>query len=244
MLRPERPASQTSVSCVPLLELRDLCKSFADTLAVNHVSFALQRGQILALLGENGAGKSTVIKLLAGIHQPDHGFMLLDGEPIDRRRENRLAFIHQDHGLIDTMTIAENIAQVRERIIAAACRTGRNPEEITLMGVSKTFPVESIREAHDAGLRVFGENRVQEFANKVDAVRDLPGTEWHLIGHLQTNKSAKAAELFDAIDSVDSVRMAEKLNAFAESASKREPDVPEVTITWRSAWPNLASTAA
>lgn len=104
------PASQPSVP--PLIELRDLCKSFGDTLAVNRISFTLQRGQILALLGENGAGKSTLIKLLAGIYQPDQGSILLHGEPIDHHRNNQLAFIHQDHGLIDTLTIAENIALV------------------------------------------------------------------------------------------------------------------------------------
>lgn len=118
------------------------------------------------------------------------------------------------------MPIAENIAQVQERIAAAARRAARNPDEITLMGVSKTLPAERIREAYDAGLRVFGENRVQEFAGKVNALRDLPDAEWHFIGHLQTNKAAKATELFDAVDSVDSVRMAEKLNAFAEGAGK------------------------
>jgi pyridoxal phosphate enzyme (YggS family) len=118
------------------------------------------------------------------------------------------------------MPIAANIARVQERIAAAARRAARNPEEVTLMGVSKTFPVERIREAYAAGLRVFGENRVQEFVRKADALRDLRDSEWHLIGHLQTNKAAKAAELFDAVDSVDSVRMAEKLNASAESAGK------------------------
>jgi len=118
------------------------------------------------------------------------------------------------------MSIAENIGQVGERIASAARRVFRSPDEITLMGVTKTFPAERIREAHAAGLRVFGENRVQEFAGKADAVRNLPDTEWHLIGHLQTNKAAKATELFDAVDSVDSVRMAEKLNASAQSAGK------------------------
>ena len=118
------------------------------------------------------------------------------------------------------MSIAENIAHVQERIAVAARRAARDPREITLMGVSKTFPAESIREAYAAGLRVFGENRVQEFAGKAAAVRDLHDAEWHLIGHLQTNKAAKAAELFDAVDSVDSLRMAEKLNGFAESAGK------------------------
>jgi hypothetical protein len=118
------------------------------------------------------------------------------------------------------MSIAENVARVRERIAAAARRASRNPEEITLMAVSKTFPAQRIREAYIADLRVFGENRVQEFAAKADAVRNLPDVEWHLIGHLQTNKAAKATELFDAVDSVDSVRMAEKLNTSAESVGK------------------------
>ncbi len=128
------------------------------------------------------------------------------------------------------MSIAENIAQVRERIAAAARRAGRNSDEITLMGVSKTFPAERVCEAYAAGLRVFGENRVQEFAGKATALRDLCDTEWHLIGHLQTNKAAKATELFDAVDSVDSVRMAEKLNAFAESAGKTLSVLIEINV--------------
>jgi pyridoxal phosphate enzyme (YggS family) len=128
------------------------------------------------------------------------------------------------------MSIAENIAQVQERIAAAARRAARVPEEITLMGVSKTCPVERIREAYAAGLRVFGENRVQEFAGKADALRDLRDAEWHLIGHLQTNKAAKAAELFDAVDSVDSVRMAEKLNASAESAGRSLSVLIEINV--------------
>jgi PLP dependent protein len=133
------------------------------------------------------------------------------------------------------MSIAENIALVRERITAAARRARRNPEEITLMGVSKTFPVERIREAYAAGLRVFGENRVQEFAGKVAALRALPNTEWHLIGHLQTNKATKAAELFDAVDSVDSVRMAEKLNSIAENSSKILSVLIEINVGGESA---------
>src|SRR5271166_24977 len=127
------------------------------------------------------------------------------------------------------MSIAENIAQVRERIAAAARRASRDPGEIVLMGVSKTFPVECIREAHTAGLRVFGENRVQEFAGKA-ALRDLPGAEWHLIGHLQTNKAAKAIELFDAVDSVDSVRMAEKLNTLAQGTGKTLSVLIEINV--------------
>jgi len=128
------------------------------------------------------------------------------------------------------MSIAENIARVREQIAAAARRASRNPNEITLMAVSKTFPPDRIREAYAAGLRVFGENRVQEFAAKATTLRDLRDVEWHLIGHLQTNKAAKAAELFDAVDSVDSVRTAEKLNASAASTGKTLSILNEINV--------------
>jgi pyridoxal phosphate enzyme (YggS family) len=138
------------------------------------------------------------------------------------------------------MSIAENIARVRERIAAAARRAGRNPDDITLMGVSKTFPPESICEAYAAGLRVFGENRVQEFAGKVDSLRDLRDAEWHLIGHLQTNKAAKASELFDAVDSVDSVRMAEKLNTSAASAGKTLSILIEINVGGETAKSGVA----
>jgi pyridoxal phosphate enzyme (YggS family) len=128
------------------------------------------------------------------------------------------------------MSIVENVARVRERIAAVARRAGRNPDEITLMGVSKTFPVECIREAYAAGLRVFGENRVQEFAEKAPSLRDLQDAEWHLIGHLQSNKAAKATELFGAVDSVDSVKLAERLNAAAEKTGKTLPILIEVNV--------------
>jgi PLP dependent protein len=142
------------------------------------------------------------------------------------------------------MSIAENVAQVREQIAAAARRAARNSDDITLMGVSKTFPVERIREAHAASLRVFGENRVQEFAGKADALRDLRDVEWHLIGHLQTNKAVKAAELFDAIDSVDSVRMAEKLNTFAEAAGKTLSVLIEINVGGEQAKSGVAPGSA
>jgi ribose transport system ATP-binding protein len=110
MLDFEVPASQAPG---PLVELRRLSKSFGGTLAVDQVSLAVERGEILALLGENGAGKSTLIKLLAGVYQPDSGSISLNGRPIDHSRDHhRLAFIHQDHGLVDSMTVAENIALV------------------------------------------------------------------------------------------------------------------------------------
>lgn len=128
------------------------------------------------------------------------------------------------------MSVAENIARVRERMDRAARGAGRNPEEITLMAVSKTFPSQRIREAYEAGLRVFGENRVQEFAGKSDALRDLFHAEWHLIGHLQSNKANKAAELFSAVDSIDSVKLAEKLNAAAERLGKTLSVLIEVNV--------------
>jgi pyridoxal phosphate enzyme (YggS family) len=98
------------------------------------------------------------------------------------------------------------------------------------MAVTKTFPPELIRQAHGAGTRVFGENRVQEFAGKADALRDLADAEWHLIGHLQSNKAAKAVELFNTVDSVDSVRLAEKLNSCAEAAGKALPVLIEINV--------------
>ena len=105
--------------------------------------------------------------------------------------------------VITPMSVIENIAQVRQQIYDAARRANRDPEQITLMGVTKTVAPEQIREAYAAGLRVFGENRVQEFASKAEALRDSQDAEWHMIGHLQTNKATKAAELFRHIDSVD-----------------------------------------
>lgn len=128
------------------------------------------------------------------------------------------------------VSIAENISCVRERIAAAARRAGRNPLTITLMAVSKTFPPECVREAYASGIRVFGENRVQEFANKVESLRDLLDAQWHLIGHLQSNKATKAVELFGAVDSVDSVRLAEKLHTAAAAVKKTLPVLIEINV--------------
>jgi PLP dependent protein len=108
-------------------------------------------------------------------------------------------------------TIAENLLRVNQRIAAATNRAGRRAEEITLIGVSKTHPAEAIREAFDAGLRDFGENRVQEWEGKRASIAELPAT-WHLIGHLQSNKAAKAANLFHSIDAVDDFALAQKLD--------------------------------
>ena len=141
------------------------------------------------------------------------------------------------------MPISENIAAVRERIAEAARRAGRRPEEIALLAVSKTHPPERIREAHAAGLRLFGENRVQEFAGKAGALGDLAGAEWHMIGHLQTNKASKAAELFGAVDSVDSVKLAEKLDAAARSLNKKLRVLIEINVGGEAAKSGVAPDA-
>jgi len=93
---------------------------------------------------------------------------------------------------------------------AAAC--GRSPDDVSLLAISKTFPREFIVRAAEAGIHKFGENRVQEAEDKIPYLGEIPGLEWHLVGHLQTNKAKRAAELFDVIHSLDSVKLASKLN--------------------------------
>jgi PLP dependent protein len=128
------------------------------------------------------------------------------------------------------MSINENLNAVHARIAAAARRASRSADDIALMAVTKTFSAETIRAAYDAGHRLFGENRVQEFASKHDALRDLADADFHMIGHLQSNKAAKAIEIFSAIDSVDSLRLAEKLNGAAATARKRLPVLIELNL--------------
>lgn len=138
------------------------------------------------------------------------------------------------------MEIARNIARVQERIEAAAKKSGRKSKDIALMAVTKTMPAERIREAYQAGLRLFGENRVQEFAEKSDFVADLHGARWHLIGHLQSNKAAKAATLFDGIDSIDSLRLAEKINEAAQKAERSVRVLIEVNVGGEAAKSGVA----
>ena len=113
--------------------------------------------------------------------------------------------------------IRENLNRIRERIARAAEQSGRQPSSVKLLAVSKTFPAEDIAEAIRCGQRDFGENRVQELESKVPHFSGCgDGPVWHLIGHLQTNKAAKAAALADWIHSVDSVRVLEKIDRSAE----------------------------
>jgi PLP dependent protein len=137
------------------------------------------------------------------------------------------------------MPISENIAIIRQRIFSAALRAGRQPEDVILMAVSKTFPPGSIREAYDAGIRLFGESRVQEFSRKLDAVRDLKA-EWHMIGHVQSNKAAATAEMFVAVDSLDSLKLAERLNASADKLGKKLGVLIEINAGGETAKSGLA----
>jgi len=114
--------------------------------------------------------------------------------------------------------IPQNLQLIRERIAAAARRAGRNAEDVTLIAVSKTQPVEAIREAYAAGVRHFGENRVQEWEAKRGALGDLNDAAFHLIGHLQSNKAGRAARYFHFVDSVDDFALAQRLDrAVAET---------------------------
>ena len=109
-------------------------------------------------------------------------------------------------------TLSERLDAVRGRIARAAQRARRNPSEINLLAVTKVFPSEAIREAYGLGLREFGENYVREFEGKAPEVRDLEGARFHLIGHLQSNKARKAADLFQVIQTVDSPKLVQRLN--------------------------------
>ncbi|MGZ5154685.1 MAG: YggS family pyridoxal phosphate-dependent enzyme [Burkholderiales bacterium] len=132
--------------------------------------------------------------------------------------------------------LAENLEKL-EAAIADACRkAGRRRDDVELMAVSKTYPAETIAEAAALGLTLFGENRVQEFAGKVLELELLRSRaerpiRVHLIGHLQSNKAARAAELFDAVDAVDSLRVAQRLNEAAGRLGKRLPILIEVKLS-------------
>jgi PLP dependent protein len=119
---------------------------------------------------------------------------------------------------VSANVIGENLLRIRERMEAAASRAGRRAEEITLIGVSKTHTADVIRAAYTAGLRDFGENRVQEWEGKRGGLADLRDAQWHLIGHLQSNKAARAAGLFHSVDSVDDFALAQRLDRAREGA--------------------------
>lgn len=133
--------------------------------------------------------------------------------------------------------LKENLERLEEEISLACRRSGRTRAEVELMAVTKTCPAEIVAEAAALGLRLFGENRVQEFAGKAlqaAALRSACGQEdirVHLIGHLQSNKAQRAVELFDGIDSLDSLRLAERINEAAGKLGKRLPVLIEVKLS-------------
>jgi hypothetical protein len=128
--------------------------------------------------------------------------------------------------------LSDNLSQLEDRI-SAACRAANRPRgEVELMAVSKTFPAEAILEAASLGITLFGENRVQEFAAKAPVINSIrSSTRSCLIGHLQSNKAARAVELFDGIDSLDSLRLAERINEAASKLGKRLPVLLEVKLS-------------
>src|SRR5882724_738874 len=128
--------------------------------------------------------------------------------------------------------LQERIAAIRERIATAARRAGRRADEITLIAVSKTHPAEVISAAFELGIHHFGENRVQEWEGKRARVENLPA-QWHLIGHLQSNKAAKAARIFHSVDSVDDFALAQRLHRARADAA--EPQRLRVLIEVRIA---------
>ncbi len=125
------------------------------------------------------------------------------------------------------MTVTERVREIRRRIEAAARRAGRDPAEITLVGASKRQPIERLLEARDAGLRVLGENRVQEALAKVPRV---PGVRWHFIGRLQRNKARRAVEVFELIHSLDSLRLAEALDRLGRERGRPVDCLVEVNV--------------
>jgi PLP dependent protein len=126
-------------------------------------------------------------------------------------------------------SLNDNVARIQDRIAAACQRAGRRREDVKLVAISKTFPAECIREAYQAGLRDFGENRVQEAAAKRPALADLAVT-WHLVGHLQSNKAKLARELFHWIHSIDSGKIAQKLDHAAAPSGEKTPVLLEVNL--------------
>jgi pyridoxal phosphate enzyme (YggS family) len=138
--------------------------------------------------------------------------------------------------------IADRVAAVRERIARAAARAGRRPQDVTLVAVSKTFPPEAVREAFAAGLRDFGENRVQEAEGKVAALsaERAAGLRWHLVGHLQSNKARKAVPLFDLVHSLDGADLGRRLEHIAAEQQRRLRALVQVDLAGEASKSGLA----
>jgi pyridoxal phosphate enzyme (YggS family) len=139
--------------------------------------------------------------------------------------------------------IKENLTQVRRRIEQAAARCGRDPDSVRLLAVSKTVSAESVKAAIDAGVRLLGENYIQEAREKVDALMGSPAS-WHFVGHLQTNKARFAVELFELIHSVDSLKLARELDKQARRQNKVQPILIQVNIAEEKSKSGITEQAA
>jgi len=138
-------------------------------------------------------------------------------------------------------SIAENLAAIQARIVSACTQAGRAPESVRLLAVSKTHGPEAVRAAADCGQLLFAENRVQEAAAKIP---ECPGAlQWHLVGHLQSNKAALAARLFDWVHSVDSARLLETLDRHAAEAGRTLPVLLQVNVSGERSKSGLAPDA-
>jgi pyridoxal phosphate enzyme (YggS family) len=127
------------------------------------------------------------------------------------------------------LSVADRLTETRARVAEAAGRAGRSPADVLLIAVSKTFPIAAVRAAYDAGQRDFGENRVQDALQKMDASADMD-IRWHLIGHLQSNKARRAAERIALIHSIDSVDLLRRVEAAAANASRRPQLLVQVDL--------------
>jgi len=153
-------------------------------------------------------------------------------------------------GFAEIMSISDNIARVEEQIGAACRAANRSRDSVQLMAVSKTHPPELILEAYAAGLRLFGENRIQEYAGKQPALLAAgilsgePAASFHCIGPVQSNKAARAVKLFDAIETVDSLRLAERLDRAAAETAKILPVFIEIKLSLEASKHGLAPDSA
>lgn len=127
--------------------------------------------------------------------------------------------------------IEARLAALRRRVEAAAERAGRDPAEVRIVAVSKGHPAEAIRMAYEAGLRDFGENRVEEAEPKLDALVDLADVRWHMVGHVQSRKARRVAARFDVVHSVDRLKLARRLDRFAGEQGRRLPVLLECNVS-------------
>lgn len=150
--------------------------------------------------------------------------------------------LHADADTAPLDDLTARVRTVRTRVAEAAERVGRSPDEVQIVAASKTVDAERIRAVYELGLKTFGENRVQEARGKIAALR-LPLIHWELIGHLQTNKAARAVQLFDRIQSVDSLRLAEALDRQAATLERTLPVLLEVNVAGETSKTGLSLAA-